>query len=111
MFTIKVFYCIVIETSAAATIQFRNTSGITAMTGVSISDNITVIPEDVPCINSINASISAIIYALGLPDMPTRILTGAEIGLPVTPEEDGQLTFDKNLNNEGYKSSGELGPL
>ena len=56
------------------------------MTGGSINENIPVIPEDVPGTPSINASISPIKDALGSPDMPTRILTGAEIGLPATPE-------------------------
>ena len=47
------------------------------MTGGLINDNIPVIPEDVPVTPSINASISAITDALGLIEMPTRILTGA----------------------------------
>ena len=80
------------------------------MTGGSINENIPVIPEDVPGTPSINTSIGAITYALGSPEIPTIIVTGAEIGLPETPEKNGQLMFNKNLNNEGYDSSGELGP-
>ena len=56
------------------------------MTDGSINDNILVIPEDFPGTPSINASISAIIDALGSPEMPTRILTGEDIGLPSTPD-------------------------
>ena len=107
----KLFYCIIIETSASATIQFLNTSGVMAMTGGSINDNILVIPEDVPGTPSINASISAITDSLGSPEMSTIILTGAEIGIPETPEQNGQLMFNKNLNNKGYGSSGDLGPI
>ena len=95
----KIFYCIIIETSAAATIQFCNTLGITAMMGESINNNILVIPEVVPGTPSINAKIGAIADALGSPKIPTRILTGAEIGPQATPEQNGQLMFDKNLSN------------
>ena len=80
------------------------------MTEGSINDNILVIPEDVPGTPSINAISSAITYAMGLPEMPTRIITGAEIVLPETPEQNCQLMFDENLNNKGYDSSGDLGP-
>ena len=97
----KLFYCIILEMSEAATINFRNTSGVTNMTGGSINENIPVIPEDVPGIPSINAIISAITDALVSPEMLTRILTGSEIGLPETPEQNGQLMFDENLKNEG----------
>ena len=71
------------------------------MTGGSINENIPVIPEDVPGIPSINAIISAITDALVSPEMLTRILTGSEIGLPETPEQNGQLMFNENLKNEG----------
>ena len=80
------------------------------MSGGLINKNIPVIPEYFLGTHSINASIRAITYALGSPEIPTRIVTGAEIGLPETPEKNGQLMFNKNLNNEGYDSSGELGP-
>ena len=42
--------------------------------------------------------------------MPTRILTGSKIGLLATPDQNGELMFDKKLNIKGYNSSGELGP-
>ena len=89
------FNCILIETSSAAPIQFQNISGVTAMTGGSTSGNILVIPEDVPGMPSINAIIRAKSDAMGLPEMPTRIHIGAEIGLPATPEQNGQLMFEK----------------
>ena len=55
----------------------------------------------VPGILSINAIISAITDALVSPEMLTRILTGSEIGLPETLDQNGQFMFDKKLNNEG----------
>ena len=81
------------------------------MTGESINEDISVIPEDFPGKNLSNASISTITYAIGLPEMTTRILTGVKIGLPATLEKNGQIMFDGNLNNEEYNSSVELGPL
>ena len=57
------------------------------MMGGSINDNILVITEDVSGTPSINDSISAITDALGSPDITTRIITGAENGIPATPDK------------------------
>ena len=81
------------------------------MTGGLENDNVAVIPNEVPGTPSLNGNVSGITEESGSPKMPTRSLTATEMGLPPTPEQNMNFVIDENMNDEGYDSNGDIGPV